>query len=166
MRETHVPLESVWERLVRAVEEGSKRSSKSLKGSKLGRTLNLTYSKSTKNTFTHSEQIKVHLPTVKGKQNGLTFTECSVKVCRFLLLSPPYWKWSYHNATQSECAHRLRRRKTTVQWKEYLDSAMRKRTENVGSSVRKAWVNVCKMPRFPWSKSSFSVRWTPVFFAA
>ena len=145
--------ESVWSELLKKDQSGHP-----LKGSKLGRTLNLTYSKSTKNTFTHSEQIKVHLPTVKGKQNGLTFTECSVKVCRFLLLSPPYWKWSYHNAT--------RRKKTTVQWKEYLDSAMRKRTENVGSSVRKAWVNVCKMPRFPWSKSSFSVRWTPVFFAA
>lgn len=45
---------------------------------------------------------------VKGKRNGLTFTECSVKMCRFLTLSSPYWKWSYHNATQSECAHRLR----------------------------------------------------------
>ena len=44
---------------------------------------------------------------VKGKRNGLTFTECSVKICRILLLSPPYWKRSYHNATQSECAHRL-----------------------------------------------------------
>ena len=44
---------------------------------------------------------------VKGKKNGLTFTECSVKVCWILLLSPPYWKWSYHNATQSKCAHRL-----------------------------------------------------------
>ena len=33
MRETHVPLESVGERLVRAVEEGSKRPSKYLKGS-------------------------------------------------------------------------------------------------------------------------------------
>ena len=44
---------------------------------------------------------------VKGKRNGLTFTERSVKICRFLLFSPPYWKWSYHNATQSECAHRL-----------------------------------------------------------
>ena len=45
MRETRVPLESVWERLVRAVEEGSKRPSKSLKGSKLRRTSNLTFSK-------------------------------------------------------------------------------------------------------------------------
>ena len=45
---------------------------------------------------------------MKGKRNGLTSTECSVKMCRFLTLSSPYWKWSYHNATQSECAHRLR----------------------------------------------------------
>ena len=45
MRETHVSLESVWERLVRAVEEGSKRPSKSLKGSKLRRKLNMTFSK-------------------------------------------------------------------------------------------------------------------------
>ena len=44
---------------------------------------------------------------VKGKRNGLAFTECSVKICWILLLSPPYWKWSYHNAMQSECAHRL-----------------------------------------------------------
>ena len=43
-----------------------------------------------KNTCTHSEKIKVHLPMVKGKRNGLTFTECSVKVCRFLLLSLPF----------------------------------------------------------------------------
>ena len=45
---------------------------------------------------------------VKGKRNGLTSTECSVKMCRFLTLLSPYWKWSYHNATQSECAHGLR----------------------------------------------------------
>ena len=45
---------------------------------------------------------------VRGKRNGLTSTECSVKMCRFLTLSSPYWKLSYHNATQSECAHRLR----------------------------------------------------------
>ena len=44
---------------------------------------------------------------VKRKRNGLTSTECSVKICRFLPLSSPYWKWSYHNATQSECARRL-----------------------------------------------------------
>ena len=46
---------------------------------------------------------------MKGKRNGLTFTECSVKICWILLLSSPYWKWSYHNATQSECTHRLGR---------------------------------------------------------
>ena len=45
MRETHVLLEGVWERLVRAVEEGSKRQSKSLKGSKLRHTSTLTFSK-------------------------------------------------------------------------------------------------------------------------
>ena len=45
MQETHVSLESVWERLVRAVEEGSKQPSKSLKGSKLRRTSNLTFAK-------------------------------------------------------------------------------------------------------------------------
>ena len=45
MRETHIPSESVWERLVRAVKEGSKRPPKSLKGSKLRRTSNLTFSK-------------------------------------------------------------------------------------------------------------------------
>ena len=44
---------------------------------------------------------------VKGKRNGLTFTECLVKICRFLLLPPSFRKWSYHNTTQSECAHRL-----------------------------------------------------------
>ena len=42
---------------------------------------------------------------MKGKRSGLTFIECSVKICRFLPLSPPYH--SYHNAKQSECAHRL-----------------------------------------------------------
>ena len=68
----------------------------------------IEYAKNTyKNTFKHSEWIKLHLPMVKGKRNGLTSTECSVKICRILPLSPPYWKWSYHNATQSECAHRL-----------------------------------------------------------
>ena len=49
----------------------------------------------------------LYLPMVKGKRNGLTSTECYVKICRFLPLSSPYWKWSYHNATQSECAQRL-----------------------------------------------------------
>ena len=33
----------------------------------------------------------------------------------------------------------------------------RKRTENVGFSVRKTRVNFSKMPRFPWIQSSFSI---------
>ena len=128
MRETHVPLESLWERLVRAVKEGSKRPSKSLKGSKLRRTSNLTFSKNghklhtkkqwlrlslrtieyaTKTYRKYFYSFKVNLPMVKRKRNGLNLTECSVNVCRFLLLSPPYWKWSCHNAKQSKCAHRL-----------------------------------------------------------
>ena len=53
--------------------------------------------------------------------------------------------------------------RTTVKWYEYWDSPMRKRTENVGFSERKTWVNVCKMSRLPWIQSSFSVRWTLVF---
>ena len=46
---------------------------------------------------------------VKGKRNSLFFTEYPVKICWFLPLSAPYSKWSYHNAMQSECAHRLDR---------------------------------------------------------
>ena len=47
---------------------------------------------------THSESIKVHVSMVKEKRNGLTFTERSVKICRFriLPLSPPY----LNNATK------------------------------------------------------------------
>ena len=45
MRGTHERLESIWERLVRAVEEGWKRPSKSSKGFKLRRTSNSTFSK-------------------------------------------------------------------------------------------------------------------------
>ena len=131
MRETHVPLESVWERLVRAVEEGSKRPSKSLKGSKLRRTSNLTFSKTGLKLHTKKQWLRLSLRTIEyatntykkylytfrinqviftygeRKRSDLTFTECSVKICRFLPLSPPYWKWSYHNARQSEYAHRL-----------------------------------------------------------
>ena len=51
----------------------------------------------------------------KGKRNGLTFTECSVKICRSLPFSPPCWKWTYHNATQSECAHHLISTRTHTQ---------------------------------------------------
>ena len=131
MRETHVPLESVWERLVRAVKEGSKQPSKSLKGSKLRRTSNLTFLKSGLKLHTKKQWSRLSLRTIEyatntnkkyfyrfimnqiiftygeRKRNGLTFTEFPVNICRILLLSPPYWKWSYHNATQSECAHRL-----------------------------------------------------------
>ena len=116
--------------MVRAVEEGSKQPSKSLKGSKLRHTSNLTFSKT--GLKLHTKKIAFVLENhrirdkyvqkilfsftinkiifTKGerkKRNGLTSTECSVKTCQFLPLSSPYWKWSYHNATQSECAHRL-----------------------------------------------------------
>ena len=107
MRETHVPLESLWERLVSDVKEGSKRPSKSLKGSKLRRTSNLTFSKNghklhtkkqwlrlslrtieyaTKTYRKYFYSFKVNLPMVKRKRKGLNFTECSVNVCRFLQL--------------------------------------------------------------------------------
>ena len=46
-------------------------------------------------------------PSGPNTASGLTFTECSVKVCRFLLLSPLHWKWSHHDVMQLECAHRL-----------------------------------------------------------
>ena len=131
MRETHVPLESVWERLVRAVKEGSKQPSKSLKGSKLRRTSNLTFSKTglklhTKKTviafvlenhrirdkyvqkYFYTFRInKIIFTNGERKKNGLTSTECSVKIYLFLPLSSPYWKWSHHNATHSKCAHHL-----------------------------------------------------------
>ena len=105
------------------------RPSKPLKGSKLRRTSNLTFLKTGLKLLTEKQWLRLslatieyatntyekyfytfrinqlNLPMVKEKRNGLTFTECSVKIFRFLLLTPPYWKWSYHNATQSECAH-------------------------------------------------------------
>ena len=105
------------------------RPSKPLKGSKLRRTSNLTFLKTGLKLLTEKQWLRLslatieyatntyekyfytfrinqlNLPLVKEKRNGLTFTVCSVKIFRFLLLSPPYWKWSYHNATQSECAH-------------------------------------------------------------
>ena len=98
MRETHVPLESVWERLVRAVKEGSKQPSKSLKCSKLRRTSNFTFLKSGLKLHTQKQWWRYSLRTIEYATN----TNSGI-----LLLSPPYWKWSYHNATQSECAHRL-----------------------------------------------------------
>ena len=65
MRETHVSLESVWERLVRAVEEGSKRPSKSLKGSKLRRTSNLTFLKSGLKLHTKKQWSRLSLRTIE-----------------------------------------------------------------------------------------------------
>ena len=69
MRETHVPLESVWERLVRAVEEGSKRPSKSLKGSKLRRTSNLTFLKSGLKLHTKKQWSRLSLRTIEYATN-------------------------------------------------------------------------------------------------
>ena len=69
MRETHVPLESVWERLVRAVEEGSKRPSKSLKGSKLRRTSNLTFSKTGLKLHTKKQWLRLSLRTIEYATN-------------------------------------------------------------------------------------------------
>ena len=69
MRETHVSLESVWERLVRAVEEGSKRPSKSLKGSKLKRTSNLTLSKTDIKLHTKKQCLRLSLRTMEYATN-------------------------------------------------------------------------------------------------
>ena len=69
MRETHVPLESVWERLVRAVEEGSKRPSKSLKGSKLRLTSNLTFSKTGLKLHTKKQWLRLSLRTIEYATN-------------------------------------------------------------------------------------------------
>ena len=69
MRETHVPLESVWERLVRAVEEGSKPLSKSLKGSKLRRTSNLTFSKTGLKLHTKKQWLRLSLRTIEYATN-------------------------------------------------------------------------------------------------
>ena len=69
MRETHVPLESVWERLVRAVKEGSKQPSKSLKGSKLRRTSNLTFSKTGLKLHTKKQWLRLSLRTIEYATN-------------------------------------------------------------------------------------------------
>ena len=69
MRETHVPLESVWERLVRAVKEGSKQPSKSLKGSKLRRTSNLTFLKSGLKLHTKKQWSRLSLRTIEYATN-------------------------------------------------------------------------------------------------
>ena len=130
MRETHVLLESVWERLVRAVKEGSKRPSKSLKGYKLRRTSNLTFLKSGHKLHTKKQWLRLSLRTIQYgtnthkryfytfRINQITSTYGERKkerpnfygMFRQSLLNSAaftaYWKWSYHNATQSECAHR------------------------------------------------------------
>ena len=69
MRETHVPLESVWERLARAVEEGSKRRSKFLKGSKLRRTSNLNFSKTGLKLHTKQQWLRLFLRTIEYATN-------------------------------------------------------------------------------------------------
>ena len=69
MRETHVPLESVWEHLVRAVKEGSKQPSKSLKGSKLRRTSNLTFLKSGLKLHTKKQWSRLSLRTIEYATN-------------------------------------------------------------------------------------------------
>ena len=69
MRETYALLESVWERLVRAVEEGSKRPSKSLKGSKLRRTSNLTFSKTGLKLHTKKQWLRLSLRTIEYATN-------------------------------------------------------------------------------------------------
>ena len=69
MRETHVPLESVWERSVKAVKEGSKQPSKSLKGSKLRRTSNLTFLKSGLKLHTKKQWSRLSLRTIEYATN-------------------------------------------------------------------------------------------------
>ena len=131
MRETHVPLESVWERLVRAVKEGSKQPSKSLEGSKLRRTSNLTFLKSGLKLHTKKQWSRLSLRTIEYatntnkkyfytfRINQITFTYGERKkewpnfygMFRQNLPNSAVFtailKWSYHNATQSECAHCL-----------------------------------------------------------
>ena len=69
MRKTHVSLESVWERLVKAVKEGSKPPSKSLKGSKLRRTSNLTFLKSGLKLHTKKQWSRLSLRTIEYATN-------------------------------------------------------------------------------------------------
>ena len=131
MRETRVPLESVWECLVRAVEEGSKRPSKSLKGSKLRRTSNLTFSKTGLKLHTKKQWLRLSLRTIEYATNTykkyfytfrinqviFTYGERKKERPNFygmfsqnLPISAAFTailKMSYHNATQLECAHRL-----------------------------------------------------------
>ena len=69
MRETRVSLESVWEHSVRPVEEGSKRPSKSLKGSKLRRTSNLTFLKTGLKLHTKKQCLRLSLRTIEYATN-------------------------------------------------------------------------------------------------
>ena len=155
-------------------------TSKSLKGFKLWRTSNLTFSKTslklhTKKqwlglslriieyptneykTFSYTFRIdQFHLPMVKEKRNGLTFPEFSVKICWFLQLSPPYWKWSQHNAMQSECTQHLPQNHPEINalWKHIIYEIFSEQ----GDWTRQVWKNVLKSHFFPlassWNKTS------------
>ena len=61
----HYHLKCVWERLVWAVEEGSKRPSKSLKGFKLPRTSNLTFSKTGLRLLTEKQWLRLSLGIIE-----------------------------------------------------------------------------------------------------
>ena len=61
--------EHIWERLVRAVEEGSKRPSKSLKSSKLRRTSTLTFSKTGLKLPTEKQLLHLSLGAIEYATN-------------------------------------------------------------------------------------------------
>ena len=61
----HYHLKCVWERLVWAVEEGSKRPSKSLKGFKLPRTSNLSFSKTGLRLLTEKQWLRLSLGIIE-----------------------------------------------------------------------------------------------------
>ena len=128
MRETHAPLESVWERLVSAVKEGSKRPIKSLKGFRLRRTSNLTFLKSglklhtviafvlenhrirdkyVQKMFLHIQNKWFHVPMVKGKRKSLTFTECWSKCAEFC---------RFHRHIEKESTTMQRNRSAHTAW--------------------------------------------------
>ena len=46
----------------------------------------------TKNTSKHSKSTECFVTVVKEKSNVLPFTECSIKICQFPPLPPPYLK--------------------------------------------------------------------------
>ena len=95
-------------------------------------------------------------PMVKEKRNGLTFPEFSVKICWFLQLSPPYWKWSQHNAMQSECTKHLPQNHPEINalWKHIIYEIFSEQ----GDWTRQVWKNVLKSHFFPlassWNKTS------------